>query len=80
MSTSILRLGAVKAATGLSRSTIYLRISDGVFPAPVNLGGRAVGWPADEVAAINAARIAGRTDQDIRELVEQLEAARKTRS
>ena len=34
----------VKARTGLSRSTIYLRISRVTFPAPVSLGGRAVGW------------------------------------
>ena len=44
MVTSILRLPAVKARTGLSRSTIYLRISEGNFPKPVSLGGRAVGW------------------------------------
>jgi prophage regulatory protein len=40
----ILRLPAVKARTGLSRSTIYLRIAGGTFPKAVNLGGRAVGW------------------------------------
>lgn len=80
MATAILRLPSVKARTGLSRSTIYLRITDGVFPPPVNLGGRAVGWPSDEIDALNAAWIAGRTDREIRELVEQLEAARKTRS
>ena len=46
---SILRLPAVKARTGLSRSTIYLRISGGSFPKPVSLGGRAVGWIEAEV-------------------------------
>ena len=46
---TILRLPAVKARTGLSRSTIYLRVSQGVFPAPVSLGGRAVGWIEAEV-------------------------------
>ena len=40
---TMLRLPTVKARTGLSRSTIYLRISRGTFPAPVSLGGRAVG-------------------------------------
>lgn len=45
MVTTILRLPAVKARTGLSRSTIYLRIAEGSFPSPVSLGGRAVGWP-----------------------------------
>ncbi len=49
MQTTILRLPAVKARTGLSRSTIYLRISKGAFPAPVSLGGRAVGWIETEI-------------------------------
>lgn len=49
MTHNILRLPAVKARTGLSRSTIYLRISEGSFPAPVSLGGRAVGWVEAEV-------------------------------
>jgi prophage regulatory protein len=77
MNHHILRLPAVKAATGLSRSTLYLRISQGVFTHPVSLGGRAVGWPDHEVAALNTARIAGKRDAEIRELVAKLEAARK---
>ena len=50
MVTTILRLPAVKARTGLSRSTIYLRISQCSFPKPVSLGGRAVGWIEAEVS------------------------------
>ncbi len=49
MTHNILRLPAVKARTGLSRSTIYLRISEGTFPSPVSLGARAVGWVEAEV-------------------------------
>ncbi len=49
MANSILRLPDVKARTGLSRSTIYLRISEGAFPAPISLGDRAVGWLEGEV-------------------------------
>ena len=45
----ILRLPEVKIATGLSRSSIYARISEGTFPKPVSLGGRAVGWLEAEV-------------------------------
>jgi prophage regulatory protein len=45
----ILRLPNVIDRTGLSRSTIYLRISTGGFPAPIALGGRAVGWLESEV-------------------------------
>ena len=44
MATKILRLPDVKARTGLSRSTIYLRVSQDKFPKPILLGGRAVGW------------------------------------
>jgi len=51
MDTAILRLPAVQARTGLSRSTIYLRISEGRFPKPVSLGGRAVGWVEAEINA-----------------------------
>ena len=75
---TIFRLPAVKSETGLSRSTLYLRISQGLWPKPVSLGARAVGWPAREVAAINAARIAGKSDEEIRALVVKLEAARRT--
>ncbi|HSW71139.1 MAG TPA: AlpA family transcriptional regulator [Gammaproteobacteria bacterium] len=49
MATTILRLPAVKTRTGLSRSTIYLRVSQGRFPAPISLGDRAVGWIEAEV-------------------------------
>jgi len=49
MVTTILRLPIVKNRTGLSRSTIYLRVSEGRFPSPISLGGRAVGWVESEI-------------------------------
>ncbi len=58
MTHTILRLPAVKTRTGLSRSTIYLRVSQGTFPKPVSLGGRAVGWVEEEVQSWLAERIA----------------------
>jgi prophage regulatory protein len=74
---TILRLPAVRSESGYSRSTLYLRMSQGLWTAPVALGARAVGWPASEVAALNAARIAGKNDDQIRALVAELHAARK---
>lgn len=74
---TIYRLPTVKSQSGLSRSTIYLRIANGLWTKPVSLGARAVGWPSSEVAAINCARIAGKSDAEIRALVVKLEAARK---
>ena len=58
MTINMLRLPAVKVRTGLSRSTIYLRISQGAFPAPIDLGGRAVGWVESEIQQWLEARIA----------------------
>jgi prophage regulatory protein len=78
MTHTILRLPAIKSSTGLSRSTIYLRIAQGFFTKPISLGGRAVGWPAHEVAALNAARISGKSNSEVRELVTKLEVARRT--
>lgn len=48
---SLLRLPTVITRTGLSRSTIYLRVSEGCFPAPVPIGPRAVGWLESEIDA-----------------------------
>ena len=50
MNYRILRLPEVKARTGLSRSTIYLRMSKNEFPSSILLGGeRAVGWIETEI-------------------------------
>ena len=57
-SVRFLRLPEVLARTGLSRSTIYVRLDQGRFPRPVSLGGRAVGWIEAEVDEWMRERIA----------------------
>lgn len=57
MAHNILRLPAVKARTGLSRSSIYLRVADGSFPRPISLGARAVGWVESEIEGWIARKI-----------------------
>ncbi len=49
--TRVLRLPRVQARTGLSRSTIYVRVANGSFPQPIRLGARAIGWLESEVDA-----------------------------
>jgi prophage regulatory protein len=44
MSKKFIRLPEVKNKSGLSRSSIYLRMSNGEFPLSISLGGRAVAW------------------------------------
>lgn len=77
MSERILRFPEVRALSGLSRSTIYLRIAEGLFPKPILLGPRMIGWRESEVAAVNAARIRSASDEEIRALVASLVVARQ---
>jgi len=75
---SILRMQAVKAETGhKSHASIYNAVRAGTFTKPVPIGQRSVGWPSEEVLAINAARIAGKTDAEIKTLVNRLHAKRE---
>jgi len=74
---TIFRMPQVMRETGYARSTIWQKTKQGLLPRPIKLGGRSVGWPATEIAAINAARIAGNDDQRIRELVDRLHDQRE---
>lgn len=47
----VIRLKEVIVRTGLSRSTIYLHIKSGLFPKPISLGVRSVGWLESEIDA-----------------------------
>jgi len=73
---SLYRRPIVEQATGDSRTTIYRKIKAGLFTKGVPIGGDRVAWPAIEIEAINKARIAGKSDDEIRELVTKLETAR----
>ena len=45
----MLGLKAVVAATGISRATIYVLMSEGAFPRPRRVGKRAVRWSYSEI-------------------------------
>jgi len=49
MAHKILRLPAVKAITGKSRTGIYNDMNRNLFPQSVPIGARAVGWVAEEI-------------------------------
>jgi prophage regulatory protein len=45
----LLRLPQVKSMTGLSKSTIYARMSEGNFPKQISIGPRLVVWLESDI-------------------------------
>jgi len=69
---SILRFPQVIEVTGKAKSVIKKEVKSGLFPSPVKIGERSIGWPKSEIEAIIRARIAGLSDEAIRRLVAKL--------
>ncbi|TAJ78866.1 MAG: transcriptional regulator [Gallionellaceae bacterium] len=72
----LLKLPAVLSLTTGGRSTHHKRIHEGLMVPPVRIGQNSVAYPENEIIAINAARIAGKSDDEIRQLVAGLVANR----
>lgn len=49
VSQQLLRLPQVKSITGLSKSTIYARMSEGNFPKQISIGPRLVVWLESDI-------------------------------
>lgn len=62
MSTKLIRLKAVQALTGLSKSSIYDFMNAGTFPKSVSLGCRAVAWSETEIQEWIEAKLAQRNE------------------
>ncbi|MDD2701579.1 MAG: transcriptional regulator [Sideroxydans sp.] len=60
-----------------SKSSTHADINAGLLTRPVRTGGRSVAWPRHEINVLNAARLAGKSDDEIRQIVEALHIARQ---
>ena len=76
MHIQLLRNPAVRDRVGLSRSEIHRLVSLGKFPPSIALGDRIRAWDSNEIDAWIQARIAGKADDEIRELITRLVQAR----
>lgn len=72
----MLKLPEVESRSGLKHSSLYSRAKDELFTPPVKLSSRSSAWPEHEVEAINRARLAGKSDDEVRQLVRDLVAQR----
>ena len=74
--TRLRKLPAVEEQFQSAKTTIYKQVKNGTLPPPIHLGEKSSAWIAAELDAVLAARIAGRSDAEIRALVIALVAAR----
>lgn len=72
-----LRLPVVLDRRGRSRDSHYKDIREGLFTEPVHISKQSVGWPEYEVEALQRARLAGKSEDEIKQLVIQLHAKRQ---
>ena len=73
----LLRIALVSKQTAMPKSSVYAAIAKGLFTSPIKIGERMSAWLQSEITAINNARIAGKSNDEIKALVIELEAARK---
>lgn len=72
----IIRRPVILSSTGWSKSTLYNRLKEGLFPPAIDLGARAKGWYDLEVNKTIQAMIAGYSEQQLKALVQDLVAKR----
>jgi prophage regulatory protein len=72
------RIPVTLARTGKSHSGLYRAIEQGLWTPPVKIGAKSAAHPRHEVDAIMAAELNGQTPDQIRALVRDLIAQRKS--
>lgn len=77
MKCTLIKLPEVSAMTGCSRSKIYADMQSSLFPSSIRLGARSVAWVDYEIDEWIEARIAGKTDDEIKALIASQKAARE---
>tara|TARA_R110001592_G_scaffold360339_1_gene668544 strand:+ start:2467 stop:2718 length:252 start_codon:yes stop_codon:yes gene_type:complete len=73
----IIRKPDVIKMAGFSKSTLYNRIQQGLWPKPISLGFRAVGFIQAECEAVLNAMISEQSPEQIKQLVSELIKQRK---
>ncbi|MCB1936736.1 MAG: transcriptional regulator [Nitrosomonas sp.] len=76
MQLQLIKNTEARSSLGVGNTTFYEQLNAGLITPAVKLGVHSVAWPKHEIQAIVAARIAGKSDDQIKELVKQLVADR----
>ncbi|OKY27658.1 AlpA family transcriptional regulator [Thalassotalea sp. PP2-459] len=73
----LIRRPLVLALTARSKSALFLDEQSGLMPPAISIGDRAVAYLQHEIEAVIQARIEGKTNEQIKALVQELIEHRK---
>jgi prophage regulatory protein len=74
----VIRKPEACALAGLSNTSLFEQTKAGIFPPPISIGARAVGFISHEIQTVIAARSIGKSDDEIRQIVKALIKQRET--
>jgi prophage regulatory protein len=74
----VIRKSELKALTGLSNTSYFEQINKGLTVPFFSIGARAVAVFEDEITIVITARAAGKSDDEIRQIVKALVKQRET--
>lgn len=74
---TLIRLPETLKLCAQKRASFYAALKSGLYPPAISIGARSVAWVKAEVEAVLKARIAGKSEEEIRILVNKLKENRK---
>ena len=78
--TKFISIDEVLEKTSFGRSSLYAKVSKGLFPKPVKVGSRKIAWPQFEVDQMMDFYLSTTNEEDTKSFVTKIEKIRTERS
>ena len=78
--TKFISIDEVLEKTTFGRSSLYAKVSKGLFPKPVKVGSRKIAWPQSEVDQMMNFYLSTTNEEDTKSFVTKIEKIRTERS
>ena len=78
--TKFISIDEVLEKTTFGRSSLYAKVSKGLFPKPVKVGSRKIAWPQYEIDQMMTFYLSTTNEEDTKSFVTKIEKIRTERS
>lgn len=78
--TKFISIDEVLEKTTFGRSSLYAKVSKGLFPKPVKVGSRKIAWPQYEIDQMMNFYLSTTNEEDTKSFVTKIEKIRTERS